>query len=111
MRRESKETNRRRKQRQRRELRQWLLDFFGSKCALCPETDPEKLEFDHVNGRDYDVNKMSSDSRLRRYVREAKEGKGRLLCSSCNLAVRKTNDNGRHVPSNTVIPKTDDTPF
>lgn len=28
-------------------LKAWLLDYFGNKCAHCPETDVAVLEFAH----------------------------------------------------------------
>ena len=48
-----------------------LKEQLGGKCALCPEADPEKLEFDHPYGRDWEPCKLSSGSRIARYKREA----------------------------------------
>jgi hypothetical protein len=88
-----------------------LIEKLGGKCELCPEDDPAKLEFDHKNGRDYDVSKLSSTARLARYAREAEKGEGRLLCGPCNLRERKRDDNGNCVPTIAVIEKTGEIPF
>lgn len=77
---------RERRQRARRyhTERKELIQRLGGKCSVCPCADFSKLEFDHPNGRPYDVAKLSRLSRLRRYRKEADEGKVRVLCRSCN---------------------------
>jgi 5-methylcytosine-specific restriction endonuclease McrA len=54
-----------------RKVRQELIKKLGGKCVLCGENDLEKLEFDHINGRNYDPRKLSYSARLARYKREA----------------------------------------
>ena len=61
-----------------------LVQALGGKCEQCDETDPDKLEIDHINGRDWVPNKVSSSWRVSLYRREAKEGKLQVLCSGCN---------------------------
>lgn len=94
-----------------RKIRAELIAQLGAKCELCTVDDPDVLEFDHIHGRDYVVNQLSSSARMARYKREAEQGLLRLLCADCNLAVRKTNDNGQFIPSNAQIHKTPDIPF
>lgn len=94
-----------------RRTRIFLLNFFSNKCALCPCDNPDLLEFDHIHGRDYVANKLSSVARMARYKREAKAGELRLLCKDCNLKARKTNDNGQFVPTAADVPLTANIPF
>lgn len=77
-----------------------LLALLGPKCALCKENRIDELEFDHINGRDYDPRKLSSSSRMARYKREAANGELRVLCGPCNRMVRKTHENGSHCRTN-----------
>lgn len=81
-------------------IRDELLVKLGGKCALCPEVDSEKLQFDHINGRDYKPNKLSYRQRLTTYRREVEQGKIRLLCEPCNLSERKKHENGAWCPTN-----------
>lgn len=83
-----------------RKIREELLVKLGGKCAICQETDPAKLEFDHIHGRDYTPNKLSYRQRMTTYRREAEKKLIRILCSDCNLAERKTHENGRHCRTN-----------
>ncbi|MDE2103428.1 MAG: hypothetical protein KGL39_39670 [Patescibacteria group bacterium] len=96
-----------------RKIRAELIDRLGGKCALCNETDPTKLQFDHINGRAYNPNQLSYGARLKRYEREAELNLLRLLCESCNLAERKVNDNGQYIRTEhaSLVPLTPDMPF
>lgn len=89
-------------------VRQELRALLGGACELCMETDESALEFDHIFGRDYNLRKLSFSARMARYKREAEEGKLRILCRTCNLAARKMNDNGRHVPTASQVEVTAD---
>lgn len=64
--------------------REQLIIRLGGKCALCPCREFYRLEFDHPNGRPYDLATLSRLSRLRLYQKEADQGTVRLLCRSCN---------------------------
>lgn len=87
-----------------------LKRSMGGKCALCGDTG--ELEFDHPQGRTYAASKLSYSARIARYAMEAKVGLLRLLCAACNKATRKTDDNGRHVPtSSTEIERTGEIPY
>jgi 5-methylcytosine-specific restriction endonuclease McrA len=93
-------------------LKRELMELLGGKCELCSEDDPDKLEFDHVNGRDYVVSELSFSARLARYRREAEAKELRLLCGACNLGQRKKDDNGhRFVATAARIERTDKMPF
>jgi hypothetical protein len=63
-----------------------LVQELGGRCQGegCDETDPEELEIDHINGRDWVPSKKSSDHRVSIYRREATQGKLRVLCKTCN---------------------------
>lgn len=71
----------------------------GKICVGCSETDPELLQFDHKTGRDWDVRKFSSTTRLKNYLFEAIEGRIQILCISCNSSKGRPDD------------EPDDTPF
>lgn len=43
-----------------------------------------KLHFDHIHGKDYDATGLSTDQRILRYRKEAKEGKLTVLCEFHN---------------------------
>ncbi len=71
----------------------------GKRCEGCSETDESLLQFDHINGRDWDVKKYSSTTRLKHYLFEALAGRLQVLCISCNSAKKRPDE----------LP--DDTPF
>lgn len=88
-------------------LKAELIEQLGSKCELCPAT--KDLQFDHREGSDWVLNRLSFLQRMNLYVREVAEKKIRLLCGPCNLKVRvpgqvkawqKTNHAG--VPSDLI---------
>ena len=76
-----------------------LLAQLGGRCVACSSTT--RLEFDHINGRTWDVKPPGPAQRLRRYRAEIAQGLIQLLCKACN--VRK----GASVPAPTL----DDVPF
>lgn len=61
-----------------------LIEELGGKCALCGESKYEKLEFDHIHGKDWSARGMSTDQRMCRYQKEAKLGLIQILCKDCN---------------------------
>ena len=63
--------------------KQLILDL-GGKCVSCGTK--RMLEVDHINGRNWTPRNVSSDTRVRRYLKESKEGKLQVLCKSCNSA-------------------------
>jgi len=77
-----------------RSLRDALYEKLGNKCSNPECGATENLEFDHINGRSYDPNKLSYCQRLIRYTKEAARGELRILCGTCNLAARKKHENG-----------------
>lgn len=87
-------------------VRSELINKMGGVCVDCGADDQDKLEFDHVHGRDYEPKKLSYSARLARYRREFEAGLLRLLCADCNKKRRKINDNGQYVPTASVIPRT-----
>ncbi len=64
--------------------REALIIQLGGKCIRCLCLDFRRLEFDHPNGRPYDLEKLSRLSRLKLYQKEAQQGTVRLLCRTCN---------------------------
>lgn len=88
-----------------------LIVQLGGKCEHCGETAYDKLQFDHINGRDWDPKSKSFSARMSKYKREAAAGILRLLCEPCNLKARKSNDAGQWVPTNSVIERTTEMPL
>lgn len=66
-------------------LRKHLESLVGERCVLCGCEDPD-WQFDHPNGRTYDVSRIDSYKRLKMYIEDFKKGNGRRLCSTCNGA-------------------------
>ena len=73
--------------RQKRNLRQKLIEFLGGKCKACGETDFEVLIFDHKNndGRK-DKRRMHNTHIAKYYLEHLHEAKKKLmlLCHNCN---------------------------
>lgn len=70
----------------------WLKERLGNKCNNCGAT--EYLHINHINGRDYEVDKLSSHMRAMKYIQEYLEGvKLNLLCRKCNGWYRPKNLN------------------
>lgn len=63
-----------------------LIHALGGVCANgdCLETEYEKLTFDHIYGKDWEATGLSTDQRMLRYLKEAKQGLLQVLCHSCN---------------------------
>lgn len=59
-----------------------LIKSLGGKCVECGRKN--RLEIDHIEGRDWDPAKKSRWSRVAIYEREAREGKLQVLCKRCN---------------------------
>ena len=96
-----------------RALRAKLIAQLGGKCALCSESDPARLEFDHIHGARFRHNQLSYSARMKRYEREVELGQIRLLCAPCNKAERRTNDNGQYIRTAhaSLVPLTPDLPY
>lgn len=73
-----------RQRRWRLRLRGRLIQKLGGKCAECGSI--VDLEFDHLERREWKSKDLWSDQRVKRYEREAAEGKLQLLCGACNKA-------------------------
>lgn len=67
-----------------------LIVQLGGRCAWCGTE--EDLTIDHIYGRNWSVRMTSSDQRVRRYEREARQGKIQILCNECNLRKRWQGD-------------------
>lgn len=64
-----------------------LLALLGDKCAECGGDD--RLQVDHVNGRDWDIRAISAGKRVEKYWDEFLKGVAlRALCIHCNSSER-----------------------
>lgn len=63
-----------------------LIMFLGGKCIDCPQANPARLEFDHIEPRRWSPRKTWSNKRLAIYEVEAAQGKLVLRCRSCNAS-------------------------
>jgi hypothetical protein len=77
-----------------------LIQALGGKCEWCGEDDPNVLEIDHINGRDWVPSKVSSAHRVSIYRREAREGKVQVLCDHCNNSIGYRRRAQRRVTTN-----------
>ncbi len=59
-----------------------LVKLLGGECRQCGSKGD--LQIDHINGKSWTANKVGSDTRVCRYMREMKEGKLQVLCGDCN---------------------------
>lgn len=59
-----------------------LIQRLGGKCVKCGIK--KRLEVDHINGKQWVAFRVASDTRVRRYLREEKEGLLQVLCKFCN---------------------------
>ena len=94
-----------------KKIREALLDKLGAVCVDCGEDERDLLQFDHINGRDYEPNKLSYRQRMTRYRREVTEGKLAVVCGDCNLKRRKRNAAGKFIPTACDVPLTMDEPL
>ena len=67
-----------------RRQRQAFIEQLGGRCVKCGSQ--EDLQFDHINGRDWEATKKSRWSRLAIIKREAEQGLIQILCGPCNAA-------------------------
>ena len=72
-----------------RASREKLLRLLGDRCADCglryTGGDLSRFHVDHPDGRDYEVSKIGSHNRVRRYWKEWLSGiRLRALCDDCN---------------------------
>lgn len=63
--------------------RQALVDALGGACLRCGST--ENLTIEHVDGRDYNIRKLSCFQRVKKYMEELRSGvRLCLYCLECN---------------------------
>ena len=68
-------------------LRVWLVVLLGGQCAHYGNGHGKcngKLEFDHINGRNWSMRSVNYAQRMRLLVKEASEDKLQLLCRRHN---------------------------
>lgn len=65
-----------------------LIESLGGKCVEpgCGETDAGKLEFDHIEPRNWVTRNHNQLTRIRFYQREERLGLIELRCRSCNAS-------------------------
>ena len=64
-----------------------LIRRHGGQCENCGTK--KRLEVHHKKGRDYEARKLSSTARIKRYLKEEKEGvELGVLCKSCNSSAQ-----------------------
>jgi len=96
--RETRQAIRERQKRIHTRRREAIFVLLGGKyCVGCGETDEDVLQFDHKRGRDWDINSVSSTTRLKNYLYEAIDGRLQVLCISCNSSKNRPNE----IPDNT----------
>ncbi len=74
----------------RAQMRQLVLDGYGSRCACCGESEPDFLNLDHVNGQSGD--RESEYATYRQAIKEGFPPTFRLLCWNCNCGREKNKD-------------------
>lgn len=88
-----------RKRRQRLELKALLFYALGGRCEKCGAV--ERLEIDHIEGRDWEPRRVGVCQRWRTYWLEfvlaclEQGGMLRLLCRWCNAGYRPPDKRGR----------------
>lgn len=66
-------------------LRRDLILKLGGKCEQCGETRIDILHVDHIFGRDWEVRRLCSRTRVNRYWEEYRNGVPmQVLCMVCN---------------------------
>ena len=71
-----------RKKRYADKWRYWLFETLGFRCDRCGED--RDLQFDHQDGRNWKLSHFNISDRIRRYVKDYRNGNLRLLCGKCN---------------------------
>lgn len=85
-----------------------LINVLGGRCAS-PFKDPrctllERLEVDHVDGREWRLDGVKFYQRIERYLDEYKRGvRLRVLCRSCNAIDGNVKKNGKR-PKLVLVP-------
>ena len=68
-------------------LREQLFSLLGNRCASCSATEEggTQLFVDHIDGREYEVRRVASHTRMKRYLDEYRSGvRLQLLCKACD---------------------------
>ena len=91
-----------------------LILQLGGKCVECGSLSA--LTIDHIEGCDFDHNKIEWSHRVSIYRREALEGKLQVLCEKCNSKKGrpepKPDDDGSQFDLFTYLsPSSDNEPF
>ena len=92
-------TSHQRKLKQRRELRNRVLDYLGSACSCCGESIRQFLNIDHANGDGSHERKRTHVRRMHEQILAGLRPDLRLLCWNCNLGREL---NGGTCPHETV---------
>lgn len=73
-----------------RKWRMWIIECVGGRCVRCHASDPETLQFDHVNGDGFKDRLKRPESLLaaKKILTRFFLNELQLLCASCNWKKR-----------------------
>lgn len=78
-----------------KKARAQMIAELGGQCMDCLETNPKRLQFDHVHAwtRTWECTGLSTDQRMCRYRADRAAGiELQLLCETCNARKSQTID-------------------
>ena len=67
------------------DLKEKILNKYGSKCIQCGFDDLRALQIDHVNGDGKDERKYHGSSFYLKMILKDMTGKYQILCANCNI--------------------------
>ncbi len=82
--------NHRQGKKERKILKELIVEKYGGECECCGETNKEFLTIDHINGNGY-IHRKQIGSKLYTWLKNNNYPKDnyRLLCMNCNFSLGK----------------------